>query len=57
MFHGWKQGIRLYLKISKDLIPLILLGGFWFVHIRGAYDKFADFFRMGTFSDSTYLKL
>ena len=26
-------------------------------HIRGAYDKFPDFFRMGTFIDSTHMKL
>ena len=25
--------------------------------IRGAYDKFPDFFRMGTFIDSTHMKL
>ena len=24
---------------------------------RGAYDKFPDFFRMGTFIDSTHMKL
>ena len=26
-------------------------------NVRGAYDKFPDFFRMGTFIDSTLLKL
>ena len=26
-------------------------------YIRGAYDKFPDFFRMGTFIDSTHMKL
>ena len=25
--------------------------------LRGAYDKFPDFFRMGTFIDSTHMKL
>ena len=25
--------------------------------LRGAYDKFPDFFRMGTFIDSTHVKL
>ena len=25
--------------------------------IRGAYDNFPDFFRMGTFIDSTHMKL
>ena len=27
------------------------------VYIRGAYDKFSDFFRIGTFIDSTHMKL
>ena len=27
------------------------------VNIRGAYDKFPDFFRIGTFIDSTHIKL
>ena len=27
------------------------------INIRGAYDKFPDFFRMGTFIDSTHMKL
>ena len=26
-------------------------------YIRGAYDKFSDFFRMGTFIDSTHMEL
>ena len=26
-------------------------------HLCGAYDKFPDFFRMGTFIDSTHMKL
>ena len=25
--------------------------------LRGAYDKFPDFYRMGTFIDSTHMKL
>ena len=25
--------------------------------VRGVYDKFPDFFRMGTFIDSTHMKL
>ena len=27
------------------------------IFLRGAYDKFPDFFRMGTFIDSTHMKL
>ena len=26
-------------------------------NLRGAYDKFPDFFRIGTFIDSTHMKL
>ena len=26
-------------------------------NLQGAYDKFPDFFRMGTFIDSTHMKL
>ena len=28
-----------------------------YLKLRGAYDKFPDFFRMGTFIDSTHMKL
>ena len=28
-----------------------------YIYTRGAYDKFPDFFRMGTFIDSTHMKL
>ena len=28
-----------------------------YIYIRGAYDKFPDFFRMGTFIESTHVKL
>ena len=28
-----------------------------YIYIRGAYDKFPDFFRMGTFIYSTHMKL
>ena len=27
------------------------------MYVRSAYDKFPDFFRMGTFIDSTHMKL
>ena len=29
---------------------------FCFTKLRGAYDKFPDFFHMGTFIDSTHMK-
>ena len=28
-----------------------------YIYIQGAYDKFPDFFRCGTFIDSTHMKL
>ena len=28
-----------------------------YIYIRSAYDKFPDFFRVGTFIDSTHMKL
>ena len=28
-----------------------------YIYTRGAYDKFPDFFLMGTFIDSTHMKL
>ena len=28
-----------------------------YIYIQGAYDRFQDFFRMGTFIDSTHMKL
>ena len=28
-----------------------------YIYIRGAYDKFPDFVRMGTFIESTHMKL
>ena len=28
-----------------------------YIYIRGAYNKFPDFFRMGTFIDSIHMKL
>ena len=55
-------------KFSKDnsmfnfVLPLInenknCLQIRWSKHLRGAYDKFPDFFHMGTFIDSTHMKL
>ena len=36
----------------KELCPPLHLS-----EVRGAYDKFPDFFRMGTFIDSSHMKL
>ena len=33
------------------------LAAIMYIYIRGAYDKFPDFFRMGTFIDSKRMKL
>ena len=38
-------------------IKQLLNGGNNEWHLQGAYDKFPDFFRMGTFIDSTHMKL
>ena len=37
-------------KQQENLVELVK-------HLRGAYDKFPDFFRMSTFIDSTHRKL
>ena len=38
--------------------PYQLEGMFFIVqYLQGAYDKFPDFFRIGTFTDSTHMKL
>ena len=47
--------------IEPKKVFLISIGMKWnkkqYRKIRGAYDKFPDFFRMGTFIDSTHMKL
>ena len=42
-----------------DLIGSSIKNGIYSTtnEIRGAYNKFPDFFRMGTFIDSTHMKL
>ena len=45
---------------SRERVRYICPGGmtwWWWWYIRGAYDRFSDFFRMGTFIDSTHMKL
>ena len=41
----------------KDEYILIMLISLMFHCLRGSLNKFLDFFRMGTFIDSTYMKL
>ena len=41
----------LYLRLNEH--PC----GYTNIYIRGAYDKFPDFFHMGTFIDSKHMKL
>ena len=43
------------LFLSHEL--LIKFSPLYITHVRGAYDKFPDFFRMDTFIDSTHMKL
>ena len=61
------------LILSSCLIDLIIFGGNWFInfpylvisqvlssqpiYVRGSLNKFPDFFRTGTFIDSTHMKL
>ena len=40
-----------------DIVAGVLQGDTLAPYIRGAYDKFPDFFRMSTFIDSTHMKL
>ena len=53
--------LSLSLFISISLNPFTTLSGCSYlsilVDIQGAYNKFTDFLRMGTFIDSTHMKL
>ena len=42
-----------FMKILNSKLLLFIIGH----EIRGAYDRFPDIFRMGTFIDSTHMKL
>ena len=47
-----------YLRVELFIYwPLIIGHNIHNIHVRVAYDKFPDFFRMGTFIDSTHMKL
>ena len=50
----WKSHIKIQLiTICEDVdIEFIL-----YIYIQGAHNKFPDFFRIGTFIDSTHMKL
>ena len=47
----------LYLFVSIFFFLEIENKIYIYIYIRGAYDNFPDFFRMGTFIDSTRMKL
>ena len=49
----WHIKLRLMKQFVKDLNK----EGRCFDNIRGVYDRFTDIFRMGTFIESTYMKL
>ena len=50
--------IYIYIYVCVLQEPRIKLAtSIWYIYIGGAYDKFPDFLRMGTFIDSTYMKL
>ena len=55
----------MYLVVTFDIILQLSLNTFFtvpkltlpYIDIRGACDKFPDLFRVGTFIDSTHVKL
>ena len=59
-FYEWSRKICRKAKIVFLLFKLMLTTAFKVqvvTHIRGSLNKFPDFFRMGTFIDSTHMKL
>ena len=56
VIQGYKNRVTIKIKFTS-LIELINKSILALTHIRGAYDKFPDFFPMGTFIDSTHMKL
>ena len=48
LISDWWTSIGSFCKLSKFAI---------YVHVGGAYDKFPDFFGMGTFIDNTLMKI
>ena len=63
-----EQILRNCLRPEKVTVIAIVVGALETIHknlekrrdklkMRGAYDKFPDFFRMGTFIDSTHMKI
>ena len=51
----WHEIKKLYIKSVCEMSLVKVEKSL--VYVRGAYDKFPDFFRMGTFIDSTHIKL
>ena len=51
--------ILLWLRAVEYLFfpPTFALYIYIYIHTRGSLNKFPDFFRMGTFIDSTHMKL
>ena len=47
--------IYIYIYICVCMYVCVCI--YIYIHIQGAYDKFPDFFRMGTFIDTTHMKL
>ena len=45
------EWVDMWIEVFLSLLTVIT------VYVRGAYDKFRDFFRMGTFIDSKHMKL
>ena len=54
----WYKGrIKIYFKIGRFTKRLVFLKNIYTLYTRGSLHKFPDFFRMGTFIDSTHMKL
>ena len=48
---------KIFFILSLDLQQNLYIYIYIYIYIRGLLNKFADFIRMGTFIDSTHVKL
>ena len=44
-------------EISEKIKLIVYIYIYIYIYIRGSFNNFPDFFRMGTFIDSTHIKL
>ena len=50
IFLSWGNYSKLWFNLTEYYLYI-------YIYIRGSLDKFPDFFRTGTFIDSTHMKL